>query len=121
MVGKGGVKLGLRRQARGIEFALPVDGGYLLLDLFITQVVEEVYKGIPELKRVQRLASPLCEVVGDKLVEVVSANEAIQVVKEVEALLISNSAVDILRVHVVVANDELGVLVVLAKVCNSIL
>lgn len=57
----------------------------------------------------------------DELVEVVSANEAVQVVKEVEALLISYSAVDILGVHVVVANDELGVLVVLAKVRNSIL
>jgi hypothetical protein len=121
LASKSGIELGLRRQAGSIKFAFPVDGSNLLLDLLIAQVVEEVYKCIPELKGVERLSSPLCEIVGDELVEIISANEAIQVVKEMEALFVSNSAVNILRVHVIMADDELCVLVVLAEVRNGIL
>lgn len=121
MTGKGHVKLGLRRQAWSIKLAFPVNGGNLLLDLLIAQAVEEVDKRVPELKRVERLSGPFGEVVGNELVKVLTANEAIQVVKEVESLLVSNGAVNILGVHVIVADDELCVLVVLAKMRNGIL
>lgn len=121
LTSKGHVELGLGRQAWSIEFGFPVNGSNLLLELLIAQAVEEIDKRIPELKRVERLSGPLCEVVRNELVKVLSANETVQVVKEVEALFVSNSAVNILRVHVIMADDEFCVFVVLAKVCNGIL
>lgn len=58
---------------------------------------------------------------GDKLVEVFAADEAVQVVQEVEALFVGNLAVDVLGVDALVVDDELGVLVVLAKLFDSFL
>lgn len=58
---------------------------------------------------------------GDELVKVVAADQAVQVVEEVEALFVGNLAVDILGVDVLVADDELGVLMVLAKLLDCVL
>ncbi len=57
----------------------------------------------------------------DELVKVLTADKAVEIVKEVEALLVGNLAVDVLWVYIVVADDELGVFVVLAKLLDSIL
>lgn len=121
MSSKGHVKIGLRRQAWSIKLAFPVNGGNLLLDILIAQAVEKVDKCVPELKGVERLSSPFSKVMGNKLVKVLSANETIKVVKEVESFLVSNGAVNILGVHVIVADDEFCVFVVLAKMGNGIL
>lgn len=121
MASKGSVKLGLRRQAWSIKLVFPVNSSNLLLNILIAQAVEEVDKRIPKLKRVERLSGPLGEVVRNELVEILSANEAIQVVEEVESLLISNGAVNILGVYVIMADDEFCVFVVLAKLRNGIL
>lgn len=58
---------------------------------------------------------------GNKLVKAFATNEPIEVVEEVEALFICDLAVNILGVYVVVADNELGVFMVLAKLLNSIL
>lgn len=116
-----GVENRLLRETRSVELGIPVNGGNLGLDLLVAETVEEVHKGIAELERVKRLVGPLGEVVGDELVKGGAADEAVQVVEEVEALLVGNGAVDVLGVDVVVADDELGVLVVGTKVADSIL
>lgn len=121
MTSEGHVKLRLRRQAWGIKLAFPVNGGNLLLDLLIAQAVEEVDKRVSELKRVEGLSGPLGKVMRNEFIEIFSANEAIQVVKEVESLLVSNGAVNIFRVHVIVADDKFCVFVILAKMGNGIL
>jgi len=59
--------------------------------------------------------------VGNEPVKVLPTDEAVQVVQEVEALLVRDLAVDVLGVNVLVADDELGVFVVLAKQLNGIL
>lgn len=58
---------------------------------------------------------------GNEPVKVLPTDEAVQVVQEVEALLVRDLAVDVLGVNVLVADDELGVFVVLAKQLNGIL
>lgn len=58
---------------------------------------------------------------GDEFIKVGTSNDAFKVVEEVEALFIGNCAVHILRVYVVMADDELGVLMVLTKSLYSIL
>jgi hypothetical protein len=59
--------------------------------------------------------------VRNKLVKVFATDKPIEIVEKMEALFISNLAVDILGVYVVVADNELGVFMFLAKLLNSIL
>lgn len=87
----------------------------------VAKVVEEVQEGVTELPRVQRLAGPLVKVVGDELVKVVAANDPLQVVHEVETLLVGHLAVDVFGVHIVVLDDELGVLWDVPELLNGVL
>ncbi len=57
----------------------------------------------------------------NKLVKVVTADEAVEVVEEVEALFVRDCAVDVLGVDILVADDQLGVLVLRTKLRNSLL
>lgn len=56
LVGIRGVKVGLGRHAGVVEPALPVDARNLLANLLVAEAVEEVYEGVLELVRVERLA-----------------------------------------------------------------
>ena len=51
----------------------------------------------------------------DKFVKGLATYESVEVVQEVETLFVRNGTVDVLGVDVLVADDELGVLVVLSK------
>ena len=73
----GGVEVGLRRQAGGEETLFPGDGGDLLLDLGVSVSFEEIQEGLLELEGVERLARPRVEVVGDKFVKVLAADESL--------------------------------------------
>lgn len=57
----------------------------------------------------------------DEFVKVLPANDAIQVVQEVESLFVRYLTVDIFRVHILVADDQLGVLVILAEELDGVL
>ena len=57
----------------------------------------------------------------DELVEGFAANDLLKVVDEVEPLLVGYLTVDILRVDVVMADDELGVFVILTEVFDRVL
>lgn len=55
---------------------------------------------------------------GDELVKVVPTYELLEVVEEVEALLIWNSAEGVIRIHTLKRGDELGVFVVGTEMCD---
>lgn len=84
-------------------------------------MVEKVQKCVPELERVEGLAGPLGKVVRDEFVKGFTADESVKIVQEVEALFISDGAVDVLGVDILVADDELGVLVVFAEELDRVL
>jgi hypothetical protein len=117
----GRVEFRLRRQARIVEALFPRNLGELLLDLSIAIVIEEVQERLLKLERVKTLASPRLKVVGDKLVKVFTPNKSVQIPDEVETLLIGNGAEGILRVYTLVADDQLGELMVLSEQLNSAL
>lgn len=58
---------------------------------------------------------------GDELVKGVAANEALEVVEEVEALLVGNGAEGVIGVDALVVDDELGELGVVAEECDGVL
>lgn len=115
------IEVWLRWQTRGVEPSFPVNRGNLLLDCFVTQAVEEIQERVPELKRIERFAGPFGEVVGNKLVKGLAAYQPIQIPQEVKALFVGYCAVNILGIDILVADDELGVLMVFAEEINSIL
>lgn len=57
----------------------------------------------------------------DELVKVGAANNSLQVIEEVEALLIRHGTVDVLGINIVVVDDEFGVLCVFAELLDGIL
>lgn len=115
------VELRLGRQARCVEAALPVDGGDLVFQMSILGLVEKLDEGVTELKGVERLVRPLGEVVGDELVEVFTADGAVQVPDQVETLLVGDGAENIIWVDAGMVNGQLGVGVVLAKLGDGLL
>lgn len=120
-IDEGGVEVGLRRKTGAEEAALPVDRRDLVLQARIFWGAEELKEGVSELVGVQRLVGPLAEVIRDELVEVLTPDEAVEVVNEVEALLVGHRAESIVRVYALVADAQLGELVVFPKLLNRLL
>jgi hypothetical protein len=59
--------------------------------------------------------------VGDELVKVLAPDEPVKGVHEVEALLIRHRAESIIRVDALVADAQLGILVILTILLNCLL
>ena len=104
-----------------IKAVVPVNRRNLLLQVGILRGTKELEEGVLELKRVQGLVGPLSEIVGDELVKVLSANEAVKIVDEVKSLFIGNRTEGIIRVNALVADAELGELVVLSVLLDGLL
>ena len=120
-VRKGGVELGLGRKAGAVEATLPVDRSDLVLEIRVLGGAEELEESVLELVRVKRLVGPLAKVVGDELVKVLSSNETVERPDEVETLLIGDRAEGIIGINTLVADAELGELVILSVLLDSIL
>jgi hypothetical protein len=58
---------------------------------------------------------------GNELIEVRAADYSFKIIDKVETLFVSDGAVYILGIDVIMANDEFGVLMILTKVLHSVL
>jgi hypothetical protein len=108
----GCIEFRLGRKPGSIKPLLPRNLGDLLLDFFIPKRIEEVEESLLELEGVETLASPRLEVMWDELVKVFTSNQFLQIPQKMEAFLIRYSTECIFGVYTLVANDELGELMV---------
>ncbi len=120
-INEGGIKFGLGREAGVVESAFPVDRCDLVLQAGVFRSAEEVKESSLEIVRIQGLGRPRSKVVRDELVEVFAANQTVEVVDKVKALLVGHSAEGIIGVDALVADGEPGKRVVLAKLGDRLL
>lgn len=74
-----------------------------------------------EFKRIKALPSPCLEIMWNEVVEVLTADQLLQIPQEMEALFVRNSTESILGVYTLVTDDELGKFMVRAEELYSVL
>jgi hypothetical protein len=119
--GQGGIELWLWRKAWLVEPFVPCNARDLILDALISKAVKEADEGVLELERVEGLAREFGKIMRDELVEVLAADETVQIIEEVEALLVRNCAERIIGVNALVTDAELCKFVVGPKPVHRVL